>query len=167
MLLNAAKFQGYSFYRFWVIKGKPTGGGVKLPPPLHDPTQIRVNSLKRLKCFLGFEERKVLINSFILSSFNYCTLVWPILANSLFKVENLQKWALRFLLNDYSSSHEQLLKIPGKTTINVSNYRTFCIEIFKTLNNINPGPILKFKGSARHVQKRHPTVYFKIDNNSK
>ena len=24
MLLNAAKFQGYSFYRFWVIKRKPT-----------------------------------------------------------------------------------------------------------------------------------------------
>ena len=34
MLLNVAKFQGYSFYRFWVIKGKQTrrGGGVKLPP---------------------------------------------------------------------------------------------------------------------------------------
>ena len=27
MLLNAAKFQGYSFYRFWVIQGKPTGCG--------------------------------------------------------------------------------------------------------------------------------------------
>ena len=27
ILLNAAKFQDYSFYRFWVIKGKPTGGG--------------------------------------------------------------------------------------------------------------------------------------------
>ena len=26
MLLNAAKCQGYSFYRFWVIKRKPTGG---------------------------------------------------------------------------------------------------------------------------------------------
>ena len=25
MLLNAVKFQSYSFYRFWVIKGKPTG----------------------------------------------------------------------------------------------------------------------------------------------
>ena len=24
MLLNAAKYQGNSFYRFWVIKGKPT-----------------------------------------------------------------------------------------------------------------------------------------------
>ena len=34
MLLNAAKFQGYFFYRFWVIKGKVTGG-LKLPlsPP--------------------------------------------------------------------------------------------------------------------------------------
>ena len=27
MLLNAAKCQGYSFYHFWVIKEKPTGGG--------------------------------------------------------------------------------------------------------------------------------------------
>ena len=39
MLLNAAKFQGYSFYRSWVIKGKPTGEGVKLPPP---PTPLRL-----------------------------------------------------------------------------------------------------------------------------
>ena len=26
MLLNAAKLQSYSFYHFWIIKGKPTGG---------------------------------------------------------------------------------------------------------------------------------------------
>ena len=38
MLLKAAKCQGYSFYRFWVIKGKPTRGS-KLP---HSPIQIRV-----------------------------------------------------------------------------------------------------------------------------
>ena len=25
-LFNTAKCQGYNFYRFWVIKGKPTGG---------------------------------------------------------------------------------------------------------------------------------------------
>ena len=42
MLLNAAKYQGYSFYRFWVIKGKPTGGRVKLCP---FPTHIRVKGL--------------------------------------------------------------------------------------------------------------------------
>ena len=33
MLLNPAKCKGYTFYHFWVIKGKATrGGGVKLPP---------------------------------------------------------------------------------------------------------------------------------------
>ena len=33
MLLNAAKYQSYSFYCFWAIKGKPTMGvGVKLLP---------------------------------------------------------------------------------------------------------------------------------------
>ena len=41
ILLNAAKFQGYSLYRFWVIKRKPTGGDgggggeVILPIPRH------------------------------------------------------------------------------------------------------------------------------------
>ena len=42
MLLNAAKHQGYSFYRFLVAKGKPIGGGSKItPPPI--PTQVRLN----------------------------------------------------------------------------------------------------------------------------
>ena len=34
MFLNAAKYQGYSFYRFWVINGKPAGWIVS-------PIQIR------------------------------------------------------------------------------------------------------------------------------
>ena len=35
----------------------------------------QLNALVRLKRFLGNEERKVLINSFVLSNFNYCPLV--------------------------------------------------------------------------------------------
>ena len=37
MLLNAAKFQGYSFYRFWVIKGNPSGGDKITPTPASNP----------------------------------------------------------------------------------------------------------------------------------
>ena len=37
MLLNTAKCQGYSFYRFWVIKGKRGREGGKITP-----SQIRV-----------------------------------------------------------------------------------------------------------------------------
>ena len=32
MLLIASKCQGYSFYCFWVIKGKPTGGRQNYSP---------------------------------------------------------------------------------------------------------------------------------------
>ena len=96
----------------------------------------QLNALMRLKYFLGFRERKVLINSLILS---YCPLVWSISApKSLNKVENLQKQALRFLHNDYSSSYLELLKKSGKSTVNVSNCLSLCIEIFKTLKDINP-----------------------------
>ena len=41
MLLNAAKYQGYLFYCFWVIKGKPIRGGGKITLPL---TRITVKS---------------------------------------------------------------------------------------------------------------------------
>ena len=33
ILLNVAKFQGYSFYHFWVIKGKQTGENYARPLP--------------------------------------------------------------------------------------------------------------------------------------
>ena len=39
MLLNAAKCQGYSFYHFWVITGKPIKKGCKITPCL---AQIRL-----------------------------------------------------------------------------------------------------------------------------
>ena len=35
MLPNAAKCQAYSFYYFWVIKGKLTGGGKNTPSAFH------------------------------------------------------------------------------------------------------------------------------------
>ena len=36
----------------------------------------QLNALIRLNCFLRIDEKKVLVNSFVLSNFNYCPLVW-------------------------------------------------------------------------------------------
>ena len=36
----------------------------------------QLNIFITLKCFIGFHERKVLVNSFVLSNFSYCTLIW-------------------------------------------------------------------------------------------
>ena len=71
----------------------------------------QLNALNRLNRYLGFEEKKILINSFIYGNFNYCPLVWHFCSkNSLNKIANIQKRALRFLLNDYESDNKTLLK---------------------------------------------------------
>ena len=72
----------------------------------------QLNALIRLKGFLGSGEKKVLINSFILSNFDFCPLVCFISsAKSLSNIENLQIYnVLRFLFNDNHSSYEELLK---------------------------------------------------------
>ena len=55
----------------------------------------------RLKHLLGFEERKVQVNTFVMSNFNNYSLVWKFSnAQLLNKIENLQKRALRFYLNE-------------------------------------------------------------------
>ena len=50
----------------------------------------QLNTLIRLRKFLGFKEKKVLISSYLYSNFNYCPLVWMFShAKSLKKVEAL------------------------------------------------------------------------------
>ena len=101
----------------------------------------QLNALIRLKRFLGFKEKRILINSYFIANFNYCPLVWMFSsASSLKKIENLQqKRALSFLYNDYEISYEELLRKSDRATMNVNRLRLLCIEIYKTINNLNPG----------------------------
>ena len=99
----------------------------------------QLNALTRLKKFLGFEEKKVLINSYFYSNFNYCPLVWMFShAKSLKKVETLQKRALRFPYDDYNFLSEEIIKKSGKFCMELNRLRYLCIEIHKAINNINP-----------------------------
>ena len=94
------------------------------------------NDLIKLKRFRASEEKKTLIKSYFYSTFNYCSLAWMFSsAKSLNKIEYLQKRALRFLYDNYDSSYESILKLAGKSTMNVARLRRLCIE---TLNNIDP-----------------------------
>ena len=72
-------------------------------------------------------------------------------AKSLNKIESLQKRALRFLYDNYDSSVESILKLAGKSTMNVNRLRSFSIEISKTLNNINPALMNEFLSSGRLI----------------
>ena len=102
-------------------------------------TANQLNALIRLKRFLGFTEKRILINSYFMANFNYCPLVWMFSsASSLKKIENLQKRALRFLYNDYEIPYEELLLKSDRATMNINRLRILCTEIYKTINNLNP-----------------------------
>ena len=69
-----------------------------------------LNALIRLKSYLNFNAKRILINSYIIPNFNYCPLVWIFsTTESLNKIECLQIKVLRFLYSDYSISYEGLL----------------------------------------------------------
>ena len=40
--------------------------------------------------------------------------------------------------NDYDSGYETLLKISGTSTMHMERMKQLAIEIFKTVNNLNP-----------------------------
>ena len=61
MLMNTAKCHGYSFCRFWVIKGKPTGGWG------YPPDYIYINIV----------QYKVILKA---TTLNGCYLEWMIIA---------------------------------------------------------------------------------------
>ena len=115
----------------------------------------QLNALVRLKTFLGSNERKVLVNSFVLSNFNYCPLAWFVSSStSLRNIENMHKRALRFLLNDYVSSYEQLLQKSSKASLNLRNYRVLCTEVFKTMIDLNSTYIKEISESS--VSNKRP-----------
>ena len=95
----------------------------------------QLNALCRIRHLTGLEERKILINSFIYSYFNYCPLVWHFNPRkSINIIENIQKRALMFLLNDFSLDYETLLKKTNKCTMEVKRLRLLALEIFKAFN---------------------------------
>ena len=99
----------------------------------------QMNALTRLKQFLGFKEKRILINSYFMVNFNYSPLVWMFSSASLLKkIDNFQKRALTFLSNNYEISYEELLLESDRAIMNVNRLRLLCIEIYKTVNNLNP-----------------------------
>ena len=119
----------------------------------------QLNALIRLRRFLGIEERKALIQSFVLSNFNYCPLVWMLSSvKSLNKIENLQKRALRFMISDYENSYDELLRLSGSCSINVRLKTNLCAEIYKILNDLNPSlmrEIFETRKTKRAVRERY------------
>ena len=84
------------------------------------------------------------------------TFPWSVIflsSKSLQKIEKLQECALRFLYNDHTSSYSDLLLNSDKCTMLISFLRGLCIEMFKTVEQLNP-PFMQ------NISKLSTSCYF-------
>ena len=106
---------------------------------LCNEASMQLNTIFRLKKYMSQKELEVVLNSFIYSNFNYCPFVWHFSTNkSIEKIENIHKRCLRLTLNDYKSDCKTLLDKSGKESMKIRRFKTFTIEMFNNVNELNP-----------------------------
>ena len=76
-------------------------------------------------------------------------------AKSLNKIESLQKKAIRYLYSDSESPYDTFLAKSDKVTMKASRLRSLCVEIYKSINSINPSfmnEIFRLRVTSRMVR---------------
>ena len=85
---------------------------------------------------MSFEQKKRVMNAYISSQFNYCSLIWMCHSRSCnARINKMHERALRIVYSDNISSYEQLLENSGSNKIHHKNLQALAIEIYKALHN--------------------------------
>ena len=80
-----------------------------------------------------------IFRSFIMSNFNYCSLVWHSCGvKNTRKLEKLQERALRFVYLDKVSSYDDLLTKANLTTLHLGRLKMLATEVYKYVHKLNP-----------------------------
>ena len=109
---------------------------------------------------------EILINSFIYSNISYFPLVWYFSScKSTAKIEKIHKCCLRIILNDNTSDYETLLEKSKKSSMEIKRLRNLAIEIFKTVNNLNPC-FMKTIFTSKENARAHPNKIVVKSHNS-
>ena len=100
----------------------------------------KLNVLSRIVPYMDISRRKILMNVFFRSQFNYCPLIWMCYNRSLnHKINRLHERSLRIIFySGKKSSSDELLDKDESVSIHHQNIQKLGIEMFKVLNGENP-----------------------------
>ena len=99
--------------------------------------QLRI--LQRLSSYIDEHSRMSIFRCFVLSNFNYCSLVWNFCgAEYTSKMERIQFRALKFVYNDFNTSYTELLARANLPTLQLHRKREILVEVFKSVNKMSP-----------------------------
>ena len=80
-----------------------------------------------------------------LSNLSYCPLIWLFCSKTANNdINRTHKRALRILYRDYESSFEELIERDNTKTIHTKNLQKLMIEVYKSLNHLNPEYMWEF-----------------------
>ena len=103
----------------------------------------QISAISRISKYLSTDCLIKMYNAFVRSNFLYCANVWHFGINGNFwKIEKVNKRALRVVFNDYTSSYPELLLKAKRNCIYIQNLHVILTECYKYVNAINPN-ILK------------------------
>ena len=125
----------------------------------------KAHVLARITPYMSIPKRKLLMNSFFTSQFNYCTLTWMCHSRTMNnKINRLHERCLRIIYSDKTSSFEKLLEKDGSVTIHTRNLQTLATEMFKVYKNLSPAIIADiFHIRQNNYNLRHDS-YLAIPN---
>ena len=112
----------------------------------------KLNALARISHYLDEHKRKLLMNAFITSQFNYCPIIWMFCQRkSNNSINRIHERALRIAYNDYTSDFETLLCKDNSVTIHHRNIQALALEIYKTMHGFNPAFMKDVFCLDRHI----------------
>ena len=74
---------------------------------------------------------------------------------------------MTLLHNDFASGYAELLKKSGKATMEIKRLRCLALEIFKTVNNLNPYYMKKIFSKTANLAHRPLDINFNQNNTTK
>ena len=122
----------------------------------------KLNALSRITPYMNLDKKKLLVNAFFLSQFNYCPLVWMChnrTNNN--EINRIHERCLRLIYNDKRTSFEDLLKIDDSVSIHQKNVQTLAIEMYKVFKGLSPSVFSEIfpRTQKSHYELRHTSDF--------
>ena len=128
-------FRGSHFIRRKVIEHPFT----KHVSNLCKTTARQVNILGRLTKQLSHESKLKILHSFIMSNFNYCSLIYHESGSTNErKLEKIQERALRTVFNDFQTVYSELLTKANMNKLHCKRSKKLIEHVYKVIHNLSP-----------------------------
>ena len=122
-----------------------------------------INALARIAPFININKRRIFMNSFFRSQFNYCPLIWMCHSRTNNrKINRLHERCLRIIYYEKQSSFIKLLEKDNSVSIHQRNLQILAIEMFKVSNGLSPvlmNDIFKLRGEQTYNLRKLSQFY--------